>query len=501
MSDALTLPHSLEAELAVLGAVIVDNAAYVRAAERMSADDFYSPVFRRVWEVCSREILAGRSISAVKLQMLFEGDEDFREAGGARLLAHMISGPAIGPEVQDFAKQLRELGVRRRIIQAAWKLAKTARDTSGLSGFDGETLLSAAQEEIAGVATEVAPNSWKSSRDSTVAALRKVADARGSTGLSTGLVPLDRKIGGLFAGDLIVLGGRPSMGKSALCDQIEENVALQPSPDPSTGVPGPLNDEAVRRRVVAKFSLEMDDEQLGYRNAARLAHKLFGARIAYEKIRKGEISPEEWRLLRNAMERAPEIRWDVTPGINLHHMRVELRRLLKTYGRIDLVTCDYLQIMDTARGKGENLAEAISRLTKGLKSIAREFGVPVVALSQLSRDVEKRDDKRPMMADLRDSGSIEADADVVLLAYRKFYYLDRAPEPKDPVKAEQHRVELADCEPELTVIVGKQRMGAIGDVRLFWSAETSLVASTREEVAGGLSAPEEPAFEYGGGLL
>lgn len=492
MSDALKMPHSLEMEMAVIGGIIVDNGAWLAAAEKLSAEDFYSPVCQKIWETASKELLAGRPVTGVGLQTLLESDPDIREAGGGQLWARLIAGAAFGPEAGGFASTIRELAIRRRMIETGRQLAMMAREMGPAKRLSAPELLMAAQQKLAGVAVTVAPDSWRESRSSIVGALREVVEGKTSSGISTGLKRLDQKTGGMFRGELIVIGGRPGMGKSALADQIEQNVAMQDSPDPRTGAPGPLADEGRRRRVVAKFSLEMDHRQLGYRAASRLAQQLTGEIIPYESFRRGVLTEKQWATIQKALEQAPEIFWDTTPHINLHHMRTALKRLVKRYGRLDLVTTDYIQIMDQQREKGQTEAAAVGQLTKGLKAIAREFDVPVLALSQLSRDVEKREDKRPTMSDLRDSGSIEADADTVLLPYRPYYYLSREPEPKDPKKAEQREAEIAQAEPEVIIIVGKQRMGSPGEAKIHWCAETSYMASDRADVTGGASRPAEP---------
>ncbi len=491
MSDEKTIPHNLPMEMAIIGAVIVDNGAWTRAAERLSAEDFYSPVCRKIWEAMSRDLLAGRSVSAVSLQAVFEGDAEIREAGGAQLWVKLYDVASMGPETGDFANTVRELAIRRRMLQAAWDLAKAARDMAPAKRLNAPALLQAAQEQIAGVAVTVAPDSWRQSRSSIVNALREVVENKGSSGIPTGLKRLDQKTGGLFRGELIIVGGRPGMGKSAFADQVEQNVGMQDSPDPRTGAPGPLTDEGRRRRVVAKFSLEMDDRQLGYRAASRLAQQMTGEIIPYENFRRGVLTEKQWAIIQRALEQAPEIFWDTTPHISLHHMRTALKRLVKRYGRLDLVTTDYIQIMDQQREKGQTEAAAVGQLTKGLKAIAREFDVPVLALSQLSREVEKREEKRPQMADLRDSGSIEADADTILLPYRPYYYLSREADPKDQKKAEQREAEIAQTEPEVIIIVGKQRMGSPGEAKIHWCAETSYMASERSEVTGGAPRPAD----------
>lgn len=474
--------HNLNAEMAVLGAVLADNGAWPRAAEHIAAEDFNEPANRALWKTISNLIKAGRVADGVTLAQHFRADDDMQAIGGARYLADLLDSAAFGPETGDYARLIRELAVRRRVRAAGEALVRRAEDPR-TARQTPEQFLGLVMEELQAVGTTIAPDRWKDSRAETIRALTEAARGEQRSAVETGIEQLDRKIGGFYRGELVVLGGRPGMGKSALIDQVEMNVAERVSPDPAVGSPPPLKDEGgARRLVVAKFSLEMGEDQLAYRNGSRILHRTEGRQVSYSDIRKGKFDLEDGRALTRAMEHLPTVHWDTTAAIDLAHIRTQAHRLKKRYGRLDLITCDYLQIMETQVERGQTQAHVLGQITKGCKAIARELDVPFVLLSQLSRDVEKRDDKRPVMSDLRDSGSIEADADTVLFCLREHYYLSRQPEPKDAGKRAEHEATLADCEPKMTVIVAKQRMGAPCDVGLYWSAATSLIVSKRDDL-------------------
>lgn len=482
MSDA-DLPHNEPAEKGILGAVLFDNANWTRAAERLGAGDFYFEAHQKLWAVISDMVMAGRVADGITLGEHFEREGDLQAIGGSRYLTNLLDSAAFGPEVNDYAEVVRELAIRRRLIEAGQNLIEAARKpVERRTRQSGPMLLAAAVEQLNDVSITVSPERWKDSRHATIDAMTQLAKNEHVPGIETGIEKLDRFTGGFRRGDLVVLGARPSMGKSAIADQIETNVALRLSPDPDRGAPGPMNAQKAKRMVVAKFSLEMGEEQLAYRNAARMAHQTQGHQVAYSDLAKNMIGQADFKAIRAAMPELPMIHWDTTPVVDLGHMRTGLRRLMQRYGRIDLISCDYIQIMDQRRERGQSMADAVGNLTKGLKVLAREFNAPLLALSQLSREVEKREDKRPLMSDLRDSGSIEADADTVIMAHRRHYYLSREPEPKDAVKREQRDVELADCEPKITLIIGKQRMGPIGDVDVYWDARTSHIVSARDDL-------------------
>lgn len=475
-------PHNQAAEMSILGAVLVDNAAFERAADKLAAGDFYFPINAKLWATLAELIQAGRTADGVTLRELFDQDEDLQAVGGPRYLADLMASAAFGPEIVDYARLVRDLGARRRMLEAGRDLIKAAR--KGIRGSDAILAdVQGAIDHLQSAQVTITPDTWRDSRMATVESLTAIARGTSRSAISTGIEGLDRKLGGLHRGELVVIGGRPSMGKTALIDQIETNVAQKPTPDGSRGSQPSLSREGDSPRlVVAKFALEMDHRQLALRNAARIAHSELGEIIPYEAIRRRQYTEKQWAILRKAMEFLPHVHWDDTPNIDLAHMRAQLTRLKRKYGRIDLITCDYLQIMEARQQRGENLAAALGRLTKGCKSFAREFDAPFVLLSQLTKDVDRREDKRPQIADLRDSGSIEADADVVAFIFREYFYLSREPEPKDQAKRESREATLQDLEPKISVLIPKIRMGQPGDVDLFWNAATSWIVSERREL-------------------
>lgn len=463
-------PHNLGAEMAVLGAVLHDNDAFPIAAERVGAGDFYDAANRRIWETVADLVKRGRTASAVSLRELFERDDALREIGGARYLATLLENAAFGPELLDYADLIRLHGARRRLVDAAELLiAKADKAGDFTAPQSAAAILAEAREIIEEVETTVSPDSWEDSRIRTIEAVRDAMAGNQRSGVATGITRLDNATGGMFRGDLIIGAGRPGMGKSALVDQIEYNVARRPIDGESTG-------------VVGKFSLEMNATQLGFRNASRATHARFGREVAYQQLRRGAVNDSDAEALHRGVQDLPLVHWDTQRKIDIHHMRTQLRRLRKRYGRIDLVTCDYLQIMEIHRRNNQNLSEAIGIVTTELKAMAGEFDCPVICLSQLTKEVDRRDDKRPTLADLRDSGSIEADADTVLFCYREHYYRSREPEPKEASKKDAWEAELANLEPKLDVIVAKQRMGPICTVPLYWSAATSYIASERGDI-------------------
>jgi replicative DNA helicase len=490
------IPHSVPAEMGVIGGVLTNNDLFEQAATRLGAGDFHLPVNQKLWEKISEYIQAGRVADGVTMSELFAQDEALQEVGGRRYLADLLDSAAFGPEIRDYAALIRELSARRRMLHAASVLSQRAKQ--GLRGHERFALdIAQAVEYLQGVQVTLTPDRWRDSRMTTVQVITEVAKGQNKAAIESKIEVLDRKTGGFHRGELWVLGGRPSMGKSALVDQIETNVALQKSPDPERGSEGPASDPDTKRMVVAKFALEMDHRQLSYRNAARITHQTQNMAIPYEAIRGRRWGEEGGRAIQAAMREAPQVHWDDTPNIDLNHMRAQLTRLKRRYGRIDLITCDYLQIMEAQQQKGENLAAAIGRLTKGCKSFAREFDAPFILLSQLTKDVDRRDDKRPQLADLRDSGSIEADADGVMFCYREYYYLSRAPEPKGRDEIAEREARLTQCEPEMEIIIPKVRMGQPGSVTTYWNAATSLIVSSRDQLHGAQSQAKDFFSEYG----
>jgi replicative DNA helicase len=427
-------PHSVEAEQSLLGALLIDNQAFDRVADTVSAEDFYRDDHRRIWKHIARLVEHGRPADVVTVAESIEASEDKDKTGGPGYLALLAQNTPSSLNVRRYAELVRERAVQRRLAQVATEIAETALAPTGK---DVGQLLDEAESKIFQIAESGARKDQGLVGMSPILAqvferidhLHSQENPSDITGVPTGFVDLDQKTAGLQPGDLIIVAGRPSMGKTAFALNIAEHVALHPSV----------------RMPVAVFSMEMSASQLALRMLSSIA------KIDQHKLRTGRLTNEEWPHLTDAIDKLNDtsIHVDETPALNSLEVRARARRLKREYGKLGLVVIDYLQLM-SASSQGENRATEISEISRSLKALAKELQVPVIALSQLSRAVEQRNDRRPMMSDLRESGAIEQDADVILFIYRDEVY--------NPDKEESKgRAE---------VIIGKQRNGPIGRVDL-----------------------------------
>jgi replicative DNA helicase len=427
-------PHSVEAEQSLLGALLLDNQAFDRVADLVSAEDFYRDDHRRIWRHIARLIEASRPADVVTVAESVEASEDKDRTGGAAYLAALAQNTPSSLNIRRYAELVRERAVQRRLAQVATEIAENALSPAGK---DVGTLLDEAESKIFQIAESGARKDQGLLGIAPILArvyeridhLYHQDNPSDVTGVPTGFTELDQKTAGLQPGDLIIVAGRPSMGKTAFALNIAEHVALHPS----------------TRLPVAVFSMEMSSSQLAMRMLSSIA------RVDQHKLRTGRLNDEEWSHLTDAMGKLHEatIHVDETAALNSLEVRARARRLKREYSKLGLVIVDYLQLM-SASGHGENRATEISEISRSLKALAKELEVPVIALSQLSRAVEQRNDRRPMMSDLRESGAIEQDADLILFIYRDEVY---SPD-KEEVKG---RAE---------VIIGKQRNGPIGRVDL-----------------------------------
>ena len=427
-------PHSVEAEQSLLGALLIDNQAFDRVADLVGGDDFYRDDHRRIWRHISRLVEASRPADVVTVAESIEASEDKDKTGGAAYLAALAQNTPSALNVRRYAELVRERAVQRRLAQVATEIAETALAPTGK---DVGQLLDEAESKIFQIAESGARKDQGLIGISPVLAkvferidhLHSQDNPSDVTGVPSGFVDVDRKTAGLQPGDLIIVAGRPSMGKTAFALNIAEHVALHPS----VGLP------------VAIFSMEMSSSQLAMRMLSSMA------RVDQSKLRTGRLDNEEWANLTDAIGKLNEARIhvDETAALNALELRARARRMKREYGKLGLVVVDYLQLM-SATSQGENRATEISEISRSLKALAKELDVPVIALSQLSRAVEQRNDRRPLMSDLRESGAIEQDADVILFIYREEVYSPDKEEAKG--RAE--------------VIIGKQRNGPIGRIDL-----------------------------------
>jgi replicative DNA helicase len=425
-------PHSIEAEQSLLGALLLDNSAFDKVADLISAEDFYRDDHRRIYRHIIKLIDQAKPADMVTVSDSIESSEDKDKIGGSNYLGALAQNTPSALHIRRYAEIVRDKSVQRRLAQVSTEIAETALTPSGK---DVAQMLDEAEARIMEVGEKGQRGTQGFEQIQPVLArvfervdfLFRRDNKSDVTGLPTGFIDLDKQTAGLQEGDLVIVAGRPSMGKTAFALNIAEHVSV------SNGIP------------VAIFSMEMGSSQL----ATRLLGSI--GRVDQQKLRTGNLNDEEWSQLSGAMERlhnAPMF-IDETGGLNSLELRTRARRIHRQCGKLGLIVVDYLQLM-SGTTDGENRATEVSEISRSLKSLAKELKCPVVALSQLNRALESRNEKRPMMSDLRESGAIEQDADLILFVYRDEVYSPDKPETKG--RAE--------------IIIGKQRNGPIGKVDL-----------------------------------
>ncbi len=460
VDQAATMPHSIEAEQQLLGAILTNNDVYDRVASVIGPQHFYDPVHARIYETAAARIAKNNLASPVTLKAFLADDEGLKELGGPAYLVRLAGAAVSSFAVRDYAQMIYDLAVRRDLIALGRDISDRATKVD-VADEPREQIVEA-EQKLYKIAEQGKAESGFQSFLKAVTDAVNVANAAyqrdgGLAGISTGLIDMDRKLGGLHKSDLLILAGRPSMGKTSLATNLAFNIAKAYK----KGVRPDGTEGAIEGGVVGFYSLEMSAEQL----AARILSE--AAEIPSEQIRKGDMTEEEFRRFVDAaksLEACP-LYIDDTPALPISQLAARARRLKRTHG-LDVLMVDYLQLV-RGTGKSENRVNEISEITMGLKAIAKELDIPVIALSQLSRQVESRDDKRPQLSDLRESGSIEQDADVVMFVYREEYYVERekpSDDKLDEMAAWQERMDRLHGKAE--VVIGKQRHGPIGTVEL-----------------------------------
>ena len=472
------LPHNLSAEAAVIGSILYDNNAFQRVSDILRPTDFYAPAHQEIFDACQMLIQNGRVADGVTLREQFEKDERLTQIGGAQYLADLLDSAAFGPEVQDYARIIRDLAMRRELINIGAGVQSRAQHHD--RDVDGTQQIEMAERGSTGRGFSTFSEALTESLQMAEAAFKREGKI---AGIATALDDLDHKMGGLHKSDLIILAGRPSMGKTSLVTNIAYNVSAayrgEKQEDGST--------KTIEGGKVAFFSLEMSSEQLATRILAERTS------INAHKIRQGDLDKHDFETLREATEELQNLPLyiDDQGGISVSQLAARARRLQRASG-IDLIIIDYLQLLTGTSGKSDvNRVQEITQITTTLKALAKELNVPVIALSQLSRQVEQRDDKRPQLSDLRESGSIEQDADVVMFVYRESYYLERT-EPQadggDPAAADKWaawRQRMDEVYGTAEVILGKQRHGPIGKVVLSFDANVTRFGNLARASQGG----------------
>jgi replicative DNA helicase len=428
-------PHSIEAEQSVLGGLLLDNQAFDRVADLISGNDFYRDDHRRIWRHVAKLIEAGKPADVVTVSESIEASEDKDKTGGPAYLGALAQNTPSALHIRRYAELVRERAVQRRLAQVATEIAESALSATGK---DSGQLLDEAESKIFQIAESGAR------RDQGLLEIKPVLarvferidhlyhrdNPSDVTGVPTGFTDLDKMTAGLQPGELVVIAGRPSMGKTALALNIAEHVAVD------NGLP------------VAVFSMEMSGTQLAMRLLGSIS------KVDQHKMRTGRLNDEEWGKLSEAIGKLHDtpIYIDEGGALNALEVRARARRLKRQFSKLGLIVIDYLQLMSSSNPKAsENRATEISEISRSLKAMAKELDVPVIALSQLNRAVDQRPDRRPVMSDLRESGAIEQDADVIMFIYREVVYKPDLPEEQRGIAE---------------VIVGKQRNGPIGTVKL-----------------------------------
>jgi replicative DNA helicase len=425
------LPSNIDAERSILGAVLLDNQTINQAAERLKRDDFFLDSHRRVYDKMLHLMETGRAIDPITLQEELQRAGDLQLIGGAAFVASLIDGVPRFSNIEEYARIVKGKSILRRLITTSNQVMNRCFDAEE----EPEALLDEAERSILAIAEDRIRQGFVPISEVAHKQLEHIEEIAGReqliTGIATGFRDLDYMTSGLQRGDMVIIAARPSMGKTAFCLNIAQNAATHAQ-------------HHGERAVVGVFSLEMSKEQLVQRLLCSQA------RIDAHKLRTGMLSKEDWRHLALAVSELAETRifLDDTPAISALEMRAKARRLKNEQRGLDLLIVDYLQLM-SGRGRVESRQQEVSQISRDLKALAKELGVPVVALSQLSRAVESRSDHRPQLSDLRESGSIEQDADLVMFIYRDDVY--------NPETEKQNIAEI---------IIGKQRNGPIGTVEL-----------------------------------
>jgi replicative DNA helicase len=430
-------PHSIEAEQSLIGGLLLDNGAWDRIGDVVAEGDFYRDDHRRIFKHIAKLVGLGKPADVVTVYESIEKSNEVDQTGGLAYLGEIANATPSAANIRRYAEIVRERAVLRKLVSAGDEIAANALNPAGR---DAKQLLDEAEQKVFEIA-EMGARSLKGF-ESVTPLLGKVVDRiqelydkenpSDITGVPTGFHDLDKMTSGLQPGDMIVVAGRPSMGKTAFALNIAEHVGVE------------------QRLPVAIFSLEMSGPQI----ATRLLSS--SGRLDQTRIRTGRLSDEDWDKMTVALGKLHDapIHIDETGAINVTDLRARARRLHRQCGKLGLIVIDYLQLMSGSGNSIENRATEISEISRSIKALAKELEVPIIALSQLSRKVEERNEKRPLMSDLRESGAIEQDADIIFMMYREEYY---KPDTQDKGVAE--------------VIIGKHRNGPTGTVKLTFLGE------------------------------
>jgi replicative DNA helicase len=469
-----TPPHNLDAEQALLGAILINNDAFDRVSDFLRSEHFVEEIHRRIFEIAGSMIRAGKLATPITLKT-FLGEHDVDGVTVPQYLARLASEATTVINAYDYGRSIYDLAMRRELISIGEDVVNVAYDAPVDSSPHDQ--IEEAERRLYQIAeTGRYDGGFQRFTDVLTTAVDMAAKAYqrdGSlSGIATGFSELDHYMGGLQASDLVILAGRPGMGKTALATNIAFNIAkaYQARTRPDGTV------ETVNGGVVGFFSLEMSAEQL----ATRIIAEQSG--VASNKIRRGDITEDDFRRVSDAtaeIQHAPFF-IDQTGGISIAQLTARARRLKRQRG-LDLLVIDYIQLLSGSKTRAENRVQEVTEITTGLKALAKELNIPILACSQLSRQVEQRDDKRPQLSDLRESGSIEQDADVVMFVFREEYYLlSKKPREGTPEFDAWHQ-QISDAHGKAEIIIGKQRHGPTGTIELQFDAQVTRFSTLARE--------------------
>ena len=443
------LPNNIEAEQAVIGSILVSNDIFDEISTIISSINFYDPMHQKIFQALESLIYKGMLANPITLKNYFEDEKD--DLNIPEYLVKITKFSTSVRQAIEYSKIIYDMFVRRELI----KISEQTIDSAKQNELDtnGQTIIENSEKLLFDLAEKGSFNSSLVKFDEAMKQTIEMASAaykneEGIVGVPTGLRDLDDKLGGLHQSDLIIIAGRPSMGKTSLATNIAFNAAQK------------LQDSG-KKSSIAFFSLEMSSEQLSTRIISEQA------RISSNDIRRGRISDEQFDKFLETSKNISELPLyiDETPAISIAAISNRARRIKRLFG-LDMLVVDYIQLMRGTTFNKDGRVQEISQITQGLKAIAKELAVPVVALSQLSRQVEQRDDHKPQLADLRESGSIEQDADVVMFVYREGYYLQRKEPREATVEHAEWQAKMNEVAHLAQIIIGKQRHGPIGNVTL-----------------------------------
>jgi replicative DNA helicase len=445
-------PSNLEAEQALLGSILVNNDIIDEVSTIVSSTVFYDPAHVKIYEVIESLNNKGMIANPITLKNFFEKDNMLNEVGGTEYLVKLTRFSGSAKQAIDYAKIIHEMYLRRELIQISDQLSADTLNAN-TQEQDAENIIESTEKSLFDLAERGSFSQsflkFNQALDQTIEmATLAMQNDQGIVGVPTGLTDLDEKLGGLHKSDLVILAGRPSMGKTALATNIAYNAAQNLL-------------KKQEKSSIAFFSLEMSSEQLSTRILSEQA------KIKSDDIRRGKVTEEEINRYietsRNIYNLPLYI--DETPAITIATLSNRARRIKRLFG-LSLIVVDYIQLMRSSSKRNDNRVQEISEITQGLKALAKELSVPVLALSQLSRAVEQRDDKQPQLADLRESGSIEQDADVVMFVYREAYYLERKQPKLGSIEHAEWQSKMNDVNGLADIILGKQRHGPTGTIKV-----------------------------------